>query len=301
MNTILLKVQQYLDNVSKNPVKLDKQLVQEFGEACKNALLKQFEEPRRDKFEPRMSNIGRPLCQLQMEAKGIKGEGQPYNVKMRNTFGDIIEALAIVVMKSAGIKITNEQKKVQYNIKGDKIEGRQDVEIDGKVWDIKSASPYSFEKKFGEAGGFNEVVKEDSFGYASQGFLYGESQDKKFGGWIAINKSTGEWTVCETPTSVEEHKINALKVAEDNYTAIKEGKPFKRCYDDIAETFRSKPTGNRVLGFVCSYCPYKLPCWGRDKLQLLPQQQSKGKNPKWVWYTSVTNPKQDDTVENGGE
>ena len=300
MNTILLKVQQYLDNVSKNPVKLDKQLVQEFGEACKNALLKQFEEPRRDKFEPRMSNIGRPLCQLQMEAKGIKGEGQPYNVKMRNTFGDIIEALAIVVMKSAGIKITNEQKKVQYNIKGDKIEGRQDVEIDGKVWDIKSASPYSFEKKFGEAGGFNEVIKEDSFGYASQGFLYGESQDKKFGGWIAINKSTGEWTVCETPTSVEEHKINALKVAEDNYTAIKEGKPFKRCYDDIAETFRSKPTGNRVLGFVCSYCPYKLPCWGRDKLQLLPQQQSKGKNPKWVWYTSVTNPKEE-TVEFGGE
>ena len=300
MNTILLKVQQYLDNVSKNPVKLDKQLVQEFGEACKNALLKQFEEPRRDKFEPRMSNIGRPLCQLQMEAKGIKGEGQPYNVKMRNTFGDIIEALAIVVMKSAGIKITNEQKKVQYNIKGDKIEGRQDVEIDGKVWDIKSASPYSFEKKFGEAGGFNEVVKEDSFGYASQGFLYGESQDKKFGGWIAINKSTGEWTVCETPTSVEEHKINALKVAEDNYTAIKEGKPFKRCYDDIAETFRSKPTGNRVLGFVCSYCPYKLPCWGRDKLQLLPQQQSKGKNPKWIWYTSVTNPREE-TVEFGGE
>ena len=39
MNNILLKVQQYLDNVSKNPVKLDKQLVQEFGEACKNALL----------------------------------------------------------------------------------------------------------------------------------------------------------------------------------------------------------------------------------------------------------------------
>ena len=300
MSNILLKVQQYLDNVSKNPVKLDKQLVQEFGEACKNALLKQFEETRRDKFETRMSNIGRPLCQLQMEAKGIKGEGQPYNVKMRNTFGDIIEALAIFVMKSSGIKITNEQKKVNYKFNGDSIEGRQDVEIDGKIWDIKSASPYSFEKKFGEAGGFNEVVREDSFGYASQGFLYGESQDKDFGGWIAINKSTGEWTVCETPPAVDEHKKKALKSAEDNFIALKEGKPFKRCYDDIAETFRSKPTGNRVLGFVCSYCPYKLPCWGRDKLQLLPQQQSKGKNPKWVWYTSVTNPKEETEEFNGG-
>ena len=300
MNNILLKVQRYLDTVSKSPVKLDSKLVQEFGEACKSALLKQFEDERRDKFEPRMSNIGRPLCQLQMEAKGIKGEGQPYNVKMRNTFGDIIEALAILVMKSAGVDIKNEQKKVIYKFNGDKIEGRQDVEIDGKVWDIKSASPYSFEKKFGEAGGFEEVIREDSFGYASQGFLYGESQQKDFGGWIAINKSTGEWTVCETPPAVDEHKKKALKSAEDNFTALKEGKPFKRCYDDVAETFRSKPTGNRVLGFVCSYCPYKLPCWGRDKLQLLPQQQSKGKNPKWVWYTSVTNPKEETGEFNGG-
>ena len=158
MNTILLKVQQYLDDVSKNPVKVDSKLVEEFGEACKNALLKQFEEVRRNKFEPRMSNIGRPLCQLQMEAKGIKGEGQPYNVKMRNTFGDLIEALSIFVMKSSGIKISNEQKKVKYKFDNNEIEGRQDVEIDGKVWDIKSASPYSFEKKFGEAGGFSEVV-----------------------------------------------------------------------------------------------------------------------------------------------
>jgi hypothetical protein len=300
MNSILLKVQQYLDSVSKKPVKLDKQLVQEFGEACKNALLKQFEDGRSTKFELRMSNVGRPLCQLQMEAKGIKGEGQPYNVRMRNTFGDLIEALATFVMKSAGVNIKNEQKKVTYKFENESIEGRQDVEIDDKIWDIKSASPYSFDKKFGEAGGFTEVVRDDSFGYASQGFLYGESQNKKFGGWIAINKSTGEWTVCETPSSVEEHKKKAIDTAKENIKAIKSSKPFKRCYDDVAETFRSKPTGNRVLGFVCSYCPYKLPCWGSG-LKLLPQQQSKGKNPKWVWYTSVTNPKQDDTIGNGGE
>ena len=300
MNNILLQVQKYLDSVSKEPVKLDEQLLQEFGEACKNALLKQFEEKRRDKFEPRMSNIGRPLCQLQMEAKGVKGEGQPYNVRMRNTFGDLIEALSIFVMKSAGIKLKNEQKKVRYEFDGGKIDGRQDVEIDGKVWDIKSASPYSFDKKFGEAGGFSEVARDDSFGYVSQGFLYSEGQKKKFGGWIVVNKSTGEWAVCETPAEHTEYKKTALDTAKNNFKALDKGEPFKRCYDDVAETFRRKPTGNRVLGFVCSYCPYKLPCWGRDKLQLLPQQQSKGKNPKWVWYTSVTNPKEE-TKEYGGE
>ena len=300
MSDIINKVQMYLSQVAKEPVEISDKLVEEFGEACKNALLKQFQEERSSKFELRMSNVGRPLCQLQMEAKGIKGEGQPYNNKMRNTFGDLIEALAIFVMKSAGVNIKNEQKKVTYKFNGDSIEGRQDVEIDEKIWDIKSASPFSFEKKFGEAGGFTEVVKEDSFGYASQGFLYGESQKKNFGGWIAINKSTGEWTVCETPQQHSEYKKKALDTAKDNIKAIKEGKPFKRCFDDIAETFRSKPTGNRVLGFVCSYCPYKLPCWGSDKLQLLPQQQSKGKNPKWVWYTSVTNPKEETIEFSGG-
>jgi len=296
MNSILLKVQKYLDKVSKSPAQVDKKLVEEFGEACKKALLKQFTENRGSKFELRMSNVGRPLCQLQMEAKGIKGEGQPYNAKVRNTFGDIIEALALFIMKSAGVEIKNEQKQVKYKFKGEEIEGRQDVEIDEKVWDIKSASPYSFEKKFGEEGGFLEVVKEDSFGYASQGFLYGESQNKKFGGWIAINKSTGEWTVCETPAMIEPHKTEALKKAKDNLKALKDKVPFKKQYDDIAETFRGKPTGNRVLGFVCSYCPYKLPCWG-SKLQLLQQQQSKGKNPKWVWYTEVNNPKQEEKSE----
>ena len=293
MNDILIKVQTYLDNVSKGPTQVDKKLVEEFGEACKNALLKQFTEGRRSKFEPRMSNIGRPLCQLQMEAKGIKGEGQPYNVKMRNTFGDLIEALALFVMKSAGVVVENEQKKVVYKFGENKIEGRQDVEINKKIWDIKSASPYSFEKKFGEEGGFNEVVKDDTFGYASQGFLYSEGQGKDFGGWIAINKSTGEWTVCETPALHDEYKKVALDKAKENFKALQDGVPFKRNYEAVEETFRSKPTGNKVLGFACSFCPYKLPCWG-SKLQLLPQQQSKGKNPKWVWYTEVNNPKNEE-------
>ena len=293
MSDILIKVQKYLDKVSKSPVQADKKLVEEFGEACKNALLKQFTEDRKSKFEIRMSNAGRPLCQLQMEAKGVKGEGQPYNVKIRNTFGDLIEALALFIMKSAGVNIKNEQKKVTYEFEGNKIEGKQDVEIENKIWDIKSASPYSFDKKFGEEGGFQEVVRDDTFGYASQGFLYSESQNKDFGGWIAINKSTGEWAVCETPKLVEPYKSEAIKKAKDNVKAIKDGAPFKRQYEAIEEKFRGKPTGNKVLGLACSFCPYKLPCWG-SKLQLLPQQQSKGKNPKWVWYTEVNNPKQEE-------
>ena len=184
MSDIINKVQMYLNQVSKEPVEISDKLVEEFGEACKNALRKQFSEERRKEFKPRMSNIGRPLCQLQMEAKNVQGEGQPYNVKMRNTFGDLIEALAVFVLKSAGVDIEDEQKNVKYKFNGSSIEGRLDVKIDKKVWDIKSASPYSFEKKFGTAGGFEEVVKDDAFGYVSQGYLYSESEKLPFGGWI---------------------------------------------------------------------------------------------------------------------
>ena len=300
MNTILHKVQTYLDKVSREPVVISDELVDAFGESCKAILRKQFSEERQSKFKPRISNIGRPLCQLQMEAKSIKGEGAPYNNKMRNTFGDLIEALSIFVMKSAGVEIKNEQKEVTHKFGKQSIDGKQDVEIDNKVWDIKSASPYSFEKKFGEDGGFEAVVEEDSFGYATQGYLYADSQKKNFGGWIAINKSTGEWTVCETPLDDTKYKNKFVKLAYDNLKALESKKPFKRCYEAVDETFRSKPTGNKILGFVCSYCPYKLPCWGSG-LKLLPQQQSKGKNPKWVWYTEVNNPKKDEANEYGGE
>jgi len=293
MTDILSKVQLYLDKVAKEPVKISDKMVEEFGEACKSALRKQFSEERRKEFKPRMSNIGRPLCQLQMEAQNVKGEGQPYNVKMRNTFGDLIEALAVFVLKSAGVDIEDEQKNVKYKFNGSSIEGRLDVKIDKKVWDIKSASPYSFEKKFGTAGGFEEVVKDDAFGYVSQGYLYSESEKLPFGGWIVINKSTGEWTVCKTPLVDDQYRVKALQDAKENLKALKDKVPFKRCFNDIEETYRTKKTGNRTLGTICSFCPYKLPCWG-SKLQLLQQQQSQGKNPKWVWYTEVNNPRKDD-------
>ena len=161
-----------------------------------------------------------------------------------------------------------------------------------KIWDIKSASPYSFQYKFGEAGGFDALLKDDPFGYVSQGYLYAGADDKEFGGWIAINKSTGEWAVTETPLADDEHRAKALKKVKDNSDAIKKNLPFERCFTDVEEMYRRKPTGNRVLGFECSYCPYKKDCWG-DEIQYLPQQQSQGLNPKWVWYTKVNNPKQE--------
>ena len=289
---ILENVQSFLKMATDDSVAVSDKLIDEFGEMCKDAFRKQFTNKREKSFRARMSNIGKPLCQLQMEKSNAEPEGQPYNNKMRNTFGDLIEALAVTIIKASGIKVDSTQKSVSYNMDKSKIDGTYDIEIGNSIYDIKSASPYAFEHKFGDEGGFNSIVEDDSFGYLSQGYLYSESENKKFGGWIVINKSTGEWLVTETPTEDEKYKNIAINLSKENLHALDEGKPFRRCFSDIEETFRKIPTGNRVLGIVCSFCPYKFPCWGKDKLQYLPQQQSKGKSPKWVYYTEVNNPRE---------
>ena len=293
---ILEKVRVFLEAASKDAVEVSDDLIDQFGKACSDSFRKQFTDQRNKKFGLRASNIGRPLCQLQMEKKGVKGEGQPYNAKMRNLFGDIIEQMAIIVMKAAGVEIEAEQKKIKYSInKGTNINGALDVEIGGKVWDIKSASPWSFTNKFGENGSFHTVATDYVFGYTTQGYVYAEGADKPFGGWIVINKSTGEWTLTETPMADDEYKEKALDTVKKNASALKRNKKFERCYEDEEEYFRKQKTGNRVLNNTCSFCPYKFPCWG-ENLQLLPQQQSQGKNPKWVWYTQVTNPRVEEDV-----
>ena len=291
-NQILENVQSFLKMATDDSVAVSDKLIDEFGEMCKDAFRKQFTNKREKSFRARMSNIGKPLCQLQMEKSNAEPEGQPYNNKMRNTFGDLIEALAVTIIKASGIKVDSTQKSVSYNMDKSKIDGTYDIEIGKSIYDIKSASPWAFEHKFGDEGGFNSIVEDDSFGYLSQGYLYSESENKRFGGWIVINKSTGEWLVTETPTEDEKYKNIAINLSKENLHALDEGKPFRRCFSDIEETFRKIPTGNKVLGIVCSFCPYKFPCWGKDKLQYLPQQQSKGKNPKWVYYTEVNNPRE---------
>jgi hypothetical protein len=242
-----------------------------------------------------MSSIGRPLCQLQMEKSGAEAEPMPYNTKMRNLFGDLIEASAVAIMKAAGIRIEELQKHVKLKLGKHNINGAYDVKIQNKIWDIKSASPWAFDHKFSDEGGFDAILKQDTFGYVSQGYLYAKAENTDFGGWIAINKSTGEWAIAETPLSDEKYSKDAIELAKKNAEALQSDAPFKRLFEDEEEFFNKKATGNRTLGLECRFCAYKKPCWGKE-LQYLPQQQSKALNPKWVWYTKIENPREEINV-----
>ena len=280
LSSILNRVQLFLTEANKASVPISSTIVNEFGEACKQAFIKQFSEKRETEFRPRMSSIGKPLCQLQMEKMGAKAETPAYNSKMRFILGDLIEALAVAIIKSSGIKIDSMQEKVTHAFKNDAINGTYDVEIMGKIWDIKSASPYSFQYKFGEEAGYESLAKNDSFGYLAQGYLYSKATGKDFGGWIVINKSTGEWSVLETPINNEAEANKILEQVEKDLRALNSDAPFKRLFEDIEETFNKKPTGNRILGKECTFCAYKKACW--ENLEYLPQQQSKAINPKYI-------------------
>ena len=113
----------------------------------KDCLRKQLSQ-REQGFRLRMSNIGRPVCQLQMEKSGAEKGKMPYNHILRMMFGDSIEVIVELLCKVAKINVTGGKSQAKWEIGGETIEGENDIEIDGKVFDTKSTSPWAFDNKW---------------------------------------------------------------------------------------------------------------------------------------------------------
>jgi len=273
----------YLVNVLDGKAEMPSYLFDEFADLSRKALKKHFTRKKED-FKLRMSNVGKPLCQLQMQAKGVEPEKPSHDFIVRMIIGDMLEALVIVLLKAAKIEVKSQHKKVSLGVGDRQIEGEYDIELDDGIYDIKSVSPFSFTTKFNADNGYDKIKQSDSFGYISQGHGYGMAANKPFKGWIAINKTTGEIVFTDAKHTNEEKKEVYSKIYNTS-TALLDEKPFERCFTDVEEVYYSKPTGNRTLGIECSYCPYKHDCW--DNLEFRRQLPSKGKNPKWTWYTKI--------------
>ena len=273
----------YLVNVLDGKAEMPSYLFDEFAELSRKALEKHFTRKKED-FRLRMSNVGKPLCQLQMQAKGVEPEKPSHDFIVRMIIGDMLEALVIVLLKAAKIEVKSQHQKVSLGVGDRQIEGEYDIELDDGIYDIKSVSPFSFTTKFNADNGYDKIKQSDSFGYISQGHGYGMAANKPFKGWIAINKTTGEIVFTDAKHTDEEKKEVYSKIY-NNSVALLDEKPFERCFTDVEEVYYSKPTGNRTLGIECSYCPYKHDCW--DNLEFRRQLPSKGKNPKWTWYTKI--------------
>ena len=281
-----------MERASRGEVDLPPEAVLDFANSCEEAVSKQLNKERHYKI--RMSGLGRPVCQQLLEKKGIQQEIQ-YNMLFRFLFGDIVEAIAVLVLEQAGVDIIDKQKAVSLNIDGTDVSGTLDLIIrdefgQDKVWDIKSASEWAYKFKYTGYGGYEKIKEDDPFGYIMQGHLYGEATGLPFGGWIVINKSSGEVAVVEAPdwqaNDRKEYMADAkerIKVLTDESLEFKV--PFKDIFEVYKQDGQEVRTGNKLLPRPCNMCGYKAHCWKNavvhDKIT------SKAKQPPQVWYSRL--------------
>ena len=101
----LPKIQAALENAGRGKINLPPEFSEEFVESVAAAIQKQFSR-KSDKSGIRMSGLGRPLCQQQHELAGNK-EVMDYTTYMRFVFGDMVESLAVLAMRVAGVEIVD--------------------------------------------------------------------------------------------------------------------------------------------------------------------------------------------------
>jgi hypothetical protein len=286
MNVIELQVKAFLERVVQGEAEMPPHVIEEAVRQFRRLLERQFSPRSNDTFRLRLSNIGQPVCQLWHKKNGTEAEPRPYNFPMKMAFGDAVEIIAMAVLKSAGADIEGINEAGQIEIGGETIRGTSDITISGKIWDIKGVSKVAFERTYSSPYGYRDLSEDDPFGYLAQGVGYSIALGKPFGGWLVINKESGEFAVLEMP---EDDLTSGRQETLDKMTAtvevLKSDEKPPRQFEDVPEKHNKKPTGNRMLSMTCKYCDFKAACW--PDLQHLPAQMSTARSPDYRWYTHV--------------
>jgi hypothetical protein len=274
-----LAVHQYLENAKGKGTNMSEDTIDKVCEDIRAALRRQFgSTSKRGVFKSRMSNVGRPTCQLWYDKnKPDAALPRPTTFVMNMMLGDIVEAVFKGILTEAGVEY-EENEKTTVEFKDGTVSGTADISINGVVDDIKSASAWSYKNKFES---YDKLYHMDDFGYVAQLAGYAKGLGKKAGGWWVINKANGDFKyVPATGLDIEEEcdKINvSLKKLKENV--------FERCFEPETEYFRSKPTGHKVLCKTCSFCDYRKDCW--PSLQQKPMLKSQAVSPKMVDYVHI--------------
>jgi predicted heme/steroid binding protein len=221
--------------------------IEKFKSDIGEMLVRRFREHGENRTPTlRLSNIGKPLRQLWYELNGFKGEELSAETKFKFLYGDILETLVLFLAEAAGHKVERLQEEVEV----DGIKGHVDAVIDGRLFDVKSASSFSF-KKFESAGLFE--AGNDPFGYVGQ--LKGYSGALSLpASWLVIDKTLGKICKLDLP---EDDPYDVKSRIVRCRAAIIQDTPPERCYPDEPDG----KSGNRKLGIGCSYCAYKFTCW----------------------------------------
>lgn len=228
---------------------------------------------RNNEFYYRLSSMGKSLLTLQCEKLGLeKDQKEEPFLMMKFMFGDMIEALAITLLEEAGIEIESEQETVYLEIAKDtrrplKIKGTLDIVIDGRVYDVKTASQFSFEKF---KKGLEALEKQDSFGYCTQLAAYCKAGGYKPGGWIVINKVTGEWAICDAKELDVDKYIESI---ESKIEVLEHTRTIDDIYKGIPYYIDAK-TGDKFLHKDYKYFDYKEVLGWKEKIKWIYKERN---------------------------
>ena len=278
-----LAIHQYMENAVKGDSTMSDATIEQVATDVADALRKQFGSGKsRGDFRLRMSNVGRPACQLWYEKnKPEVAVPFPTTFIMNMMIGDIVEAVFKGILKEAGVKYEDSES-VKLELDNTSINGTYDIVIDGAVDDIKSASDWSYKYKFES---FDKLKESDSFGYVGQLAGYAKASGKKAGGWWVVNKATGDFKYVRAKWLDVNEEVQKI---QDKANQIKDN-VFERCFEPVPETFRKKNTGNTILNNGCKFCSYRFDCW--PTLKEIPSVVSEAKDPKIVQYVELNNVK----------
>ena len=275
-----LALHQYMENAASGKSTMSVETIRQVGLDVMGALGRQFGGGnKRGEFGLRMSNVGRPTCQLWFEKnEPEKALPLPTTFVMNMMIGDIVEAVFKGLLKEAGVPYEDDAK-VTLDLDDDtSVSGTYDIVIDGAVDDIKSASNWSYTNKFES---FDTLRQGDAFGYVAQLAGYAKASGKRAGGWWVVNKANGEFKyVPATGIDIDQEVVHIKQTAD----TLEENR-FERCFDAVPEKFRGKETGNMVLTTECGFCRYRFACW--PGLEERPAVASQAKQPKTVAYVSL--------------
>ena len=273
-----LKLHQYMTDAVNGKSNMSDEVIDQVANDVRDALQRQFSgKVKRKDFRLRMSNIGRPTCQLWYEKnKPETALPKSNNFMMNMMLGDIVEAVFKGLLKAAKVDYQDSEN-VILKLKDDNVSGSYDLVIDGAVDDVKSASDWSYKNKFES---YDTLSSGDGFGYVGQLAGYAKASGKKVGGWWVVNKANGHFKyVPASGLNLDDE----IKKIEDTVATVNTNK-FERCFEPEEEKFRGKATGNTVLNSNCRFCDYRYDCWNlTDK----PAVMSKAQTPKIVSYISL--------------
>ena len=274
-----MAIHQYMSDAANGKSSISEDTIKQVGQDVMDAMQRQFGGGnKRDEFKLRMSNIGRPTCQLWFDKhQPEKALPKPTTFLMNMMLGDIVEAVFKGVLKEAGVKYEDSEQ-VTLDLGDNHINGTYDLVIDGAVDDVKSASDWSYRNKFASS---EVLASGDSFGYVSQLVGYAKAAKKKLGGWWVVNKANGDFKYVPASSINEEEELAKIKATVDTVNNDK----FNRCFEPEPEYFRGKATGNTVLNSGCRFCSYRETCW--DIIER-PAVKSQAKVPKMVSYLSMS-------------